>query len=345
MNMFNKRYKYDGNSVLKLNELQKSMKLQIDKKVKDKTYRFESVPCCVCGTMNFQTISDKDRYGLYMPVVICTDCGLIQTNPRMDQQAYNTFYNQEYRKLYTGNKSPNSDFFNNQYRTGRQIFNFLNSNGVLSKPLGEITVLEIGCGAGGILQYFREKGCTVNGVDLGEEYIEFGRSQYDLDIDIGNITDISTENSVDLIIYSHVLEHVLTPVTEIQHIHRVLSDDGIVYIELPGVKNLRNNYDLDFLKYLQNAHAYHFSLTTLNNLLKINGFELIVGNEIIYSIFKKSTGTDYTLKTTSDYEVVLKYLKILEILRKVLPIAPYKIKKFARQQVRKILQLLGILKR
>ncbi|RLJ01835.1 MAG: hypothetical protein DRP10_03030 [Candidatus Aenigmatarchaeota archaeon] len=74
------------------------MKKQIEKKIKEGIYLFENVPCCVCGGENFELLSEKDRYGLYVPVVICKDCGLIYTNPRMTQDAFNQFYELEYRK-------------------------------------------------------------------------------------------------------------------------------------------------------------------------------------------------------------------------------------------------------
>ncbi len=55
-------------------------------------YSFEGVSCCICEEKNFELLSKKDRYGLYTPVVICKECGLIQVNPRMTQESYNQFY-------------------------------------------------------------------------------------------------------------------------------------------------------------------------------------------------------------------------------------------------------------
>ncbi len=83
-------------------------------------YSFEDVPCCVCGGRDFEPLSEKDRYGLYMPVVICRDCGLIQTNPRMTQESYNQFYELEYRKLYVGKgaQADIDDFFKSEHKRG-----------------------------------------------------------------------------------------------------------------------------------------------------------------------------------------------------------------------------------
>lgn len=81
--MLSKRFQNDEKAHLSLNELQQGMKSQIEEKIAKGIYSFEKVPCCICGGSNFELFSEKDRYGLYHPVVICRDCGLIQTNPRM----------------------------------------------------------------------------------------------------------------------------------------------------------------------------------------------------------------------------------------------------------------------
>jgi len=100
--MLAKRYANDGLATVPLNLLQQQMKAQIDRKVAAGHYRFESVPCCVCAGTDFAPLAEKDRYGLYFPVVVCRGCGLVQTNPRMDEAAYAEFYTAEYRKLYGG---------------------------------------------------------------------------------------------------------------------------------------------------------------------------------------------------------------------------------------------------
>ena len=152
--MLGERYRNDSKPLLKLNELQLQMKSQIEQKIADGVYEFESVPCCVCDGQNFELLAEKDRYGLYAPVVVCKDCGLVQTNPRMSQSAYNEFYNVEYRKLYRGTEGPSESFFDQQRKQGREIFNYLKANGFLTVP-EEVSVLEVGCGAGGILHYFK----------------------------------------------------------------------------------------------------------------------------------------------------------------------------------------------
>ena len=149
--MLSKRYYNDGKPFMELNALQKEMIKQLNDKVEAHTYVFEEVPCAVCKKNNFEKMSEKGRYGEYVPVVICKDCGLIQTNPRMNQESYNQFYNYEYRKMYVGKDQPTDFFVNAQYLNGKKIFRYLCKNNLIPNPK-DFFVLEIGCGAGVILK-------------------------------------------------------------------------------------------------------------------------------------------------------------------------------------------------
>jgi len=176
------------------------------------------------------------------------------------------------------------------------------------------------------LKYFQEQGCRVQGIDLGDAYVRFGRDQYHLDLSVGTLEDIALDKAPDVILYSHVLEHILTPNRELEMIRRTLAPQGVLYIEVPGVKNLMNSYRLDFLRLLQNAHTYHFTLTTLKNLLRKNHFDMITGDETIQSVFRPSTAPLDAPSFTNDYTEVLTYLRRVERWRTLLPLPPYVLK-------------------
>src|SRR2546422_5598729 len=277
--MLARRYEYDGISLLDMSPLQIQMKDQVSQKIREGIYQFELVPCCVCRSTAFEPLAGQDRYGLYTPVVICRNCGLIQTNPRMSKESYDQFYIDEYHKLTEGTAAPSAEFFQSQYRRGRKIFTYLAKHRVLPRDIQGLFVLEVGCGAGGILEYFRELGCSVKGVDLDEEYVTFGRTDFNLNLSVATIANAEIGTPADLVIYAHTLEHILRPMEELNEVSRRLAHGGLLYVEVPGVKNLARDYQNDFLRMLQNAHTYHFSLTSLTNLLRLSGFALVVGDE------------------------------------------------------------------
>lgn len=199
------RYKNDSRSSIRLNSLQLEMKHQIEGKITDGCYQFEEVNCALCRGKNFDQISEKDRYGLYCSNVICKNCGLVMVNPRMTAASYHEFYNREYRSLYTGKNYNAASFFRGQLARGERLFNYLTSNRLIRFNSGKkLFILEVGCGAGGILSYFKSRGYLVKGIDLGEEYLLYGKTQHGLDLETGTIHDLKVSKKPDIIIYSHV---------------------------------------------------------------------------------------------------------------------------------------------
>ena len=341
--MLAQRFEYDGRPILSLNSLQLRTKARIERKVERGIYQFEKVPCELCGSSEFEPLAGKDRYGLWMPAVICRCCGLAQTNPRMNEASYREFYNLEYRKLYDGVERPSEDRYRSQYKRGRRIFARLMKLGVLPQDLRGVSVFEVGCSAGGVLGYFRDRGCVVRGVDVDREYTQFGRQRHGLPIEAGTLAEVSFTRKPDLIIYSHVLEHLLDPARELALIRRTLAGDGALYLEVPGIKHLGGDYQMDFLRLLQNAHTYHFSLTTLEALAGRSGFELLRGNEFVQAIFRKSRESAKPAAPHSDYEAALSYLRRAEQRRQRLPFSAWQMRRFGRSALKRSLQALGLL--
>jgi 2-polyprenyl-3-methyl-5-hydroxy-6-metoxy-1,4-benzoquinol methylase len=306
--MISNRFRNDKKPVLKLNKIQLKAKQEVEEKVSNKQYVFENCFCPICNSTESELISEKDRYGLEYRVVICKDCGLVYTNPRMTQESYNKFYDTEYRRLYIGTETATEDFFRKQYTHGKQIFNFIKST-FTDKKFANLNVLEVGCGAGGILQYFKEQGCNVLGVDLGNEYLEFGRVNYGLNLKHGTINEASNFKP-DIVIYSHVIEHILDLNYELLLLKKLCPNNAIFYIEVPGLKNIDRNYKMDVLRYLQNAHTYHFSLLSLTNLFGKFGFSLKKGTNAVQSIFLFSQNENY--KIINEYPEIYKYLKKMD---------------------------------
>lgn len=311
--MLNKRYQNDGKPVVPLLGSQKEMKRMVDEKIKKGIYKFEKVDCCICGGANFELLSYKDRFGIYSPVVICKDCGLIQTNPRMNKESYNLFYNNEYVQLdrlcsYGGEERTSDEIFESQYRRGASITAFLEKAKALKKPLKEIFVLEIGCSFGGILKYFYDQECKVKGVDLEKNQVVYGREKYGLDLSQGTISDIGPNEQPDIIIYSHIFEHLLSPSEELIKIKKALGKNGILCILAPDMGDLKDGYTL--FDVLRIAHTYHFTLRTLTNLLNKNGWERIAGRNGLIALFQvKNNGSKEIM---NDYEDIMEFINKTE---------------------------------
>lgn len=283
--MLGERYKSDGKPILKLSERQLAARTRFldecDSMISH--YQFENF-ACECGATEdaFEVLSEKDRYGLKVRTVMCRKCGLMMTNPRMTQESYDYFYDMEYGSLYRDQDVIPEEYFRNKIMIGKEIYDFVEKySGIKVQD-----VLEIGCAAGGILQYFKNQGCNVTGVDLGNDYIEFGKSKGLNLINCHSQELVKSGKKFDLIILNHVFEHFLNIEKELDAIRQLLTDEGMLYIAVPGVKALVETYNNDFMLFLQNAHVYHFTLRTLEQVANKYGFGLHVGTEEIQALFK-----------------------------------------------------------
>ena len=344
--MISDRFVNNKKPYYKLNNIQFSAKSEVEAKIENGTYSFENISCPICKSISKEVIAEKDRYGLECTTVICKDCGAVYTNPRMTQESYNEFYDKEYRKLYVGTETATERFFEGQINQGRRIYNYIEKTfpGIRLKNRN---ILEVGCGAAGILYYFKQKSNNVLGVDLGSEYLEYSREKYGMNLIHGSLSEVPSNFNADVVIYSHVFEHILDFEKEIQALKKFCTKDTILYIEVPGVKFVHRAYKMDFLNYFQNAHTIHFSLTSLKNIFQSNGFSFISGDEYVRSVFKLNLSYK-TNKIINDYASVSEYIKRIEKKRFLYPISLTNIKikiKFVLIKILGVLQLKKVIKK
>jgi hypothetical protein len=153
----------------------------------------------------------------------------------------------------------------------------------------------------------------VKGFDLRPD-MEYGIKGYGLCLEYGIIEDYHETQQADIIIYSHVLEHLPHPNEELKRIKELCHEKTLVYIEVLGVLYIHKS-DGDFLRYLLNIHLYCFSLGTLKNLLVKNGFTLVFGNEQVRSLFVSTPPKELFLLNC--YRENIAYLRKMESKRHI----------------------------
>jgi 2-polyprenyl-3-methyl-5-hydroxy-6-metoxy-1,4-benzoquinol methylase len=173
----------------------------------------------------------------------------------MTQGSLNLFYAEDYDALYRGRKKSDLRTFSFQYKRGKRIINFIKKyDSVFS--FDRKLVLDVGCGTGGVLAAFKDAGAQVIGFDLGAD-LEYGVKVHRLCLNRGTIEGYHETQKPDIIIYSHVMEHLPFPQEELKRIKKVCHEKTLVYIEVPGVLSMHKS-EGDFMLYLQNAHLYTF---------------------------------------------------------------------------------------
>lgn len=238
---------------------------------------------CLCGTDEFSLIATVDRYGLSQSTVICTACGLIQSNPRLTSGEYERFYaSDRYRLIYEG-----SDYLalaEDRYTLGygESIYTGV-ADTVDVAHVG--TVLEFGAGGGWNLLPFVDGSRRVTGYDFSAGLVEMGRKK-GLDLHQGGIDAI--EGTFDLVIANHVIEHLPSVVTDVGRLGQHLTDRGVLYVGVPNIRNFA-------IEQIQNAHTYYFTPETLVRYVSEAGLEPIAHraepNGHMAGLFRRATAT------------------------------------------------------
>lgn len=132
-------------------------------------------------------------------------------------------------------------------------------------------ILDVGCGQGGLLDALREQGFTnLMGADLGMVCVmeTLARGHAATQASVG---EFPIEAKFDLIILSHVLEHI-EDVRPFLHDCLVrLAPKGILYVEVPDASRYAK-FPLPFLDF-NSEHINHFTGSSLEGILKGSGLE------------------------------------------------------------------------
>jgi len=107
----------------------------------------------------------------------------------------------------------------------------------------ETKILDYGCGYGTVSKWLVDRfNCQVDAVDSSENELEKAKLAYG---DIKNINFVHIEdfsfpaNYYDIIVSSHVIEHVHNVGNYLYGINRMLKTDGHLLVSLPNIVNLR----------------------------------------------------------------------------------------------------------
>jgi len=137
-------------------------------------------------------------------------------------------------------------------------------------------VLDLGCDAGYALAAFREHGWNGVGIEVNRSTSEYARKRLGLPI-LSSINELEAEEKFDVIMLSHVIEHIVEPGDLLKSLGERLRPGGVLYIKAP-------NYGSRQVRYLKRGawpafiplqHVWYFNSRSLRRLMRLNGFECL----------------------------------------------------------------------
>jgi len=238
-------------------------------------YRFEEVETCLCGTAGGTVVKRRNELGRELRLVQCDQCGLGRLSPRLVEDDLARYYAGDYRMLIRRTAHVDESYFERGIRRGRRVLEHLRERGAL--PAQGSPVIEIGTGAGGILEAFRAAGHPVAGSDLDPDCVAFAQSR-GLDVVRGERLADGKLAPAGLIVLSHLVEHLPRPLESLAALEPWVDADTVLYVEVPGLKGGAPG------EVPQIPHLFYYDKTTLEWLLGRAGWRLVDGDDEIHAI-------------------------------------------------------------
>jgi len=240
--------------------------------------------CPICGAANVSLLKrisflKKSHLPDDAPIYCCEPCDFIFVRTAASQQDYRNYYASTANDTY-------SDLAQDSYvradgmaeRYGRQAAEIVASFAVDAR----IDILDYGCGSGALLKELSSRGFdSLYGVDFApqsgwepsERESDGQRPRFLLLDHEGGVPAAVSDMRFDLIIVSHVLEH-LVEFDVLAKFFDLLKPGGCLYIEVPDAARYHEFERLEFFYYFDRLHVNHFSCWALKRLLSGFGFGL-----------------------------------------------------------------------
>ena len=249
--------------------------------------------CPICSHDQARLIAQTDRDSIPLDTVICDACGLIFSLSIYTPEAMSHFYSTYYRTLFD-NKTNDEGSINDSLH---RHYKLKGSYKIRSYIKPKSTILELGCGGGWALQPYHKAGFSYYGFDYNDDYIEFGKKHYNLNLFVGGVTEaINKDIKADYLFMNHVLEHTPDPIGFLQSLKPLLNQDAFINISVPSVNFMwfgGGGTSTRLLDTLQLAHTVLFDDITLAYVVQKAGFRIVnhIGGHILLSYSPKDTAS------------------------------------------------------
>ncbi|MBF0540428.1 MAG: class I SAM-dependent methyltransferase [Nitrospirae bacterium] len=220
--------------------------------------------CPICNSQNYDFLclyKGKNEIFTNKNLIKCRDCSCVYISPMIEEDDLNK-YNQFYQQQNIQSFNQSSQQFS--YHQSKARIDYI--TGIIGSLKGK-DILDVGASYG----YIYDVVSDIYSNDINYTAIELDISQLDYlkkkSIEAFSQLSELPKRQYDLIILSHIIEHLNNPIDMINLLKRFLKKDGYIYIEVPNS---------DYLyKEIFESHIIFFNITSINELFKISNLILM----------------------------------------------------------------------
>lgn len=229
--------------------------------------------CPLCASSDAVKLLDLD-YALFddlhlsgeMQLVACSKCQALYNATELSRKDFDEYYIKNDHYLAANAAGSGGYSLKDEQRYARiygLVEEFLASS--------RLSVLDFGCGKGGMLRWLQKNtDAKIIGVEASVTCREFVRNEYAIPV-FSSLDELS--GKADVVVLSHVVEHLFSPMDFFMELERVSHDETIFYVEVPRAEaylsEKMNWHELYF------EHINHFGEAGLSNLMQAAGFQIL----------------------------------------------------------------------
>ena len=281
--------------------------------------------CPVCGhgkaeVLHTQTFSMPKQYNLpsSYDVLSCANCGFCYADTPATQEAYDRFY-----KKYSKYEDPKIATGNALDKWDRERLETI-ADTIAVQLDKEARILDVGCAGGGLLSLLKDRGYKdmhLFGLDLSASCVKQVNQRGFAGHKGGASSMWYAEEMFDIVILSHVLEHICDVGGAIDNLLTVLKPGGLLYLETPDSAHYHEHFKIPF-NYFDGEHINHFDLASLANLSSTHKMKYILGAEkkislgeeegypACYALFKKTDKKELLMACNSSRDSIVRHIKM-----------------------------------
>ena len=229
-------------------------------------------------------------------LVQCLNCSFIYADTKVTQVELDDYYSNlskyESKEISTGGGY--NDYDRNRLVDTAQYIS-------LKFEDKELAIADVGCAIGGMLEQLRNEGFkNITGIDPSISCVNITKNEKGINCLHASLFELDdTFGKYDLVILSHVWEHILDLEAALKSIEKILKPNGCIYVECPNAMHYKNVIHAPYQEF-NTEHINHFSTISFFNFFGSRGYTLldkgirimkIASNndyDAVYSLFRKN---------------------------------------------------------
>jgi SAM-dependent methyltransferase len=233
----------------------------------------ETILCPICNSVtellykNNYFFDNNFKAGYVQVINLCPNCGFVFCKNGFSHSDLKERYDKKSNYEFSTTLKYTSAYKKNVFDSQRQ-YKYISEN---CCNFSEVkSVFEVGAASGYNLNLYKQSGMEVYGVEPSKINVKSAKDDYNIDMYYGFIEDFPKDKQYDMILFSHVLEHLVNPIEVVKACRNIAN--RYVFIEVPCLENKCIDMPYGFF---YSEHMSYFTKDSLTNLMKFCGFRLV----------------------------------------------------------------------